>query len=77
MYKCRFHKRYKAKLKPRCDCVECWRMFLEKTDNYQIICQEIEYREINGRTIVQETCTDKILIQQMLMDKKREIENNF
>jgi len=46
--RCNKHKRYKAKLRPRCDCIECWEIFLEDTATYNDICKELKRRESTG-----------------------------
>lgn len=79
MNKCIKHKRYKAILKPRCDCVECWRMFLDKSADYQTICCEIERRKLQG-TVVAEFdpgTNEERLINNMLIEKKKEMEHNY
>lgn len=73
--RCLKHKRYKAKLPPRCDCVECWRMFVEKSADYQIICREIERR--SGEMSIERGIDDETLIFELLMNKKKEIENDY
>lgn len=82
MMGCLKHKRYKAKLKPRCDCVECWRMFLDKTDNYQVVCQEMDSRGMNdiSGTVIAEFDpgpNDVRLIMEMLVSKKKEFEQKY
>ena len=69
------HKRYKAKLPPRCECVECWRMYVEKSGDYQIICREIERRL--GDSSIERGLDDETLILHILEDKKKEIENKY
>lgn len=42
---CLKHKTYKGIIKPRVDCLDCWRVWIEKSSNYQSICQEIDKRK--------------------------------
>lgn len=42
--RCQQHKRYKATLRPRIDCVDCWIIYLSQTATYNDICQEIDRR---------------------------------
>ena len=42
--RCKQHRRYKAKLRPRIDCVDCWKIYLSQTATYDDIRQEIDRR---------------------------------
>jgi len=78
--KCNIHKRYKAKLKPRSQCIQCWNIFLESEHaNYSSICQEIDRRTLKNIPGVSYVDTswdfpDENTVMQMLKDKKKEME---
>ena len=75
--RCKAHKRYKAKLRPRCDCVECWQMFLENTADYNDVCLSLDIRDPQEGTYARAFdggTNEEILIRHMLFDKKRELE---
>ena len=74
--RCKKHKRYEAKLRPRCNCVGCWSMFLNKTANYNDVCKEIERREgpKTGSIILDCGSIEEFMIDSMLRDKKKELE---
>lgn len=78
--RCKKHKRYKAILKPRCDCVDCWRIFLSKTATYNDVCKEIDKREpAPGTTFIAEFdpgTNEEREINHMLADYKKELEED-
>lgn len=71
--RCKMHKRYKGVLRPRCSCVDCWGIFLDRAD-YQTICQEIDRRspEPCGTYVEQNPCSDEGMVLSILENKKKE-----
>lgn len=80
MMKCKTHKRYKTKLRPRSDCIACWKMFLDSDiTDYRFVCQEIDRRSpknYSGISYIDISweLSDENTILQMLKDKKQKIE---
>ena len=73
--RCNKHKRYKAKLRPRCDCVDCWQMFLEETATYNDVCKEIDRRTPkDSPTISYVIDMGPNPIMEMLIDCKKKFE---
>jgi hypothetical protein len=74
---CKEHKRYKGKLRPKCDCVKCWQLFLEKTAGYYDVCEKIDnikHKYDDCSTFIESYSDDIIIILKMLEEKKEEME---
>ena len=72
--RCKKHKRYKAKLRPRCSCLECWMMYIESHLDLEIIENAIEHQEgFHGGWSIEYGDTDDNLVTSYLRDKKREL----
>lgn len=39
---CKWHKQYKGKRKPRCNCTTCWKIFINKNPDYEFKSEEIK-----------------------------------
>lgn len=71
--RCKQHKRYKAKLRPRIDCVGCWEVYLSQTATYHDICTELKLREPKeGGTYAKDFEPEPIM--DMLREAKKELE---
>lgn len=66
--RCKKHRRYKAKLRPRCGCLICWIMYIENNFNITNIEKGIEY--IREKDIYND---DNMGILNYLMKKKNEL----
>jgi len=76
--RCTQHKRYKAKLRPRIDCVVCWRIYLSQTATYQDICQEIDSRLPKDKTGVSYAISFGLEpIMALLIEAKKELEDFY
>ena len=77
--KCKKHPRYKALKKPRCECYECWQMFVKRTADYQMVCKEIEWRtkEESGTTYARGFFSNESAIVSLLKGRKRAFEEEF
>jgi hypothetical protein len=42
--RCKAHPRYKGFLKPKCDCVDCWCIWLGRNGSIDVALEEIEKR---------------------------------
>jgi hypothetical protein len=40
--RCKAHPRYKGILKPRCTCLQCWHIYLDKNPSLEIVREELE-----------------------------------
>ena len=74
--RCKKHKRYKAKLRPRCSCLECWMMYIESHLNMETIDDAIKHQEEyhGGWSIEGYGDTDDDLVTNYLREKKRELD---
>ena len=73
--RCKKHKRYKAKLRPRCSCLECWMMYIESHLDMKIINDSIKHQEeFHGGWSIEHGDTDDNLVTSYLLEKKREME---
>ncbi len=76
--RCKQHKRYKAILRPRIDCVDCWRIYLTQTATYNDICQEIDRRtlkDIPGITYIIDFRIEPIM--ELLIEFKAKLEDFY
>ena len=72
--RCKAHRRYKAKLKPRVSCIHCWVMFLAKNVDLYTIEDAIKYYENEkGCYSIEFGSTDDVIVYQLLTAKKNEI----
>ena len=73
--RCKTHRRYKAKMKPQCDCLDCWLIYLDTNPPVGIIEQEIHNRTYvpPGYSYV-EMEEDKQMILYLLQDKQKEFQ---
>ena len=73
--RCKQHKRYKAVLRPRCSCLECWIIYIESYLDLGIINNAIEHqKEFHGGRNIEHGDTDDNLVTDYLFEKKRELE---
>ena len=74
--RCRSHRRYKAKLKPRIDCLNCWIMYLDKNPSLEVVQQEIHDRTYipPGYSYVDNWDTDHMAIMNLLRAKQEEFQ---
>jgi len=72
--KCKKHKRYKAKLRPRCSCLDCWMMYIESNLSLETVENGIEHQKgfHGGDSFCQDT--EDMLISNYLCNKKRELQ---
>lgn len=77
--RCKTHRRYKAKLPPRCNCFDCWVVYLDKHPSLEIVEKEIHdrtYREPGG-TYVENCDTEEMLILNLLFAKRKELKGEY
>ncbi len=75
--RCKTHRRYKAKLRPRVSCIDCWLMFLEGDVDLYIIEDAIKYYEgEKGCWSIEFSSTDDVMVYHLLIAKRNEIINN-
>ena len=72
--RCKKHKRYKAQLKPQGDCWDCWKIYLEKCSDINIVEMEIYDRNkvSPGCTYVQMDDIKQNVLN-LLLNKKKEM----
>ena len=74
--RCKKHKRYKGKLRPRCSCLECWMMYIELNLSLEIIENALDHqREFHGGYSFEYEDTDDMVVINYLLDKKRKLES--
>lgn len=68
--KCKTHKRYESKFRPRCSCVDCWIMYIESNPDIDIINNSIKYMQnFHGYFDIED-----ITVSNYLFDKRKELE---
>ncbi len=73
--RCKKHKRYKGKLRPRCSCLDCWMIYIENNLNLEVVESGIQHQEdFHGGWSIEHEDTDDIVVTNYLRDKKRELE---
>jgi len=73
--RCKAHRRYKAKLRPRCSCLDCWKIYIESHMDLETINDAIEHQEeYHGGWSIEYGNVDDNLVTNYLMKKKRELE---
>ena len=76
--RCRQHRRYKAKLRPRIDCVDCWRIYLSQTATYNDVCQEIDRRLPKDEPGISYAIDfEPTPIMDLLIEAKKELETKY
>lgn len=73
--RCKKHKRYKAKLRPRCNCLDCWKMYIESHLNLDVLNDAIDYQEnMYGGSSFEYGSNDDNIVINYLREKKKELD---
>lgn len=75
--RCKTHKRYKGMLRPKCSCLDCWTMYIERHMDVDIIEDSLEHlRKFHGCWSIEYGDENDTMVFHYLLDKKRELEND-
>lgn len=73
--RCKIHKRYKGKLRPRCSCLDCWIMYIESHPDLGTIEDGIEHqRNFHGGGDIEHGNTDDWVVTSYLLKRKQELQ---